>query len=114
MRDDRVFEPDFDDGFLVSAPVGTYRPNDFGLFDTHGNVWEWCRDSYARYREPVAPGDGLRQNGDANVRVYRGGAWSKAATFASCAMRNGTTPGGAGDSLGCRPARSLGAEADRR
>jgi formylglycine-generating enzyme required for sulfatase activity len=66
---------DTDDGQAVSAPVGSYQPNAFGLQDMVGNVWEWCADwsDQNHYRQspaadPAGPPSGLG-------RVVRGGSW---------------------------------------
>lgn len=64
-----------EDGFLTTAPVRTYAPNAYGLWQTVGNVWEWCADRsgagyYARSprRDPRGPEDGAE-------RVMRGGSY---------------------------------------
>jgi formylglycine-generating enzyme required for sulfatase activity len=55
---------DYDDGFVRSAPVGSFKANSLGIFDLSGNLWEWCQDAYG--------GKGKLRN----WRVMRGGAWS--------------------------------------
>ncbi|SER74330.1 Formylglycine-generating enzyme, required for sulfatase activity, contains SUMF1/FGE domain [Nitrosomonas sp. Nm51] len=58
-----------------TTPVGSYPPNDFGLYDMHGNVWEWCQD---RWHENYkgAPSDGSSwEKGNSEARVLRGGSW---------------------------------------
>ena len=61
------------DGHRVSAPVGTYRPNAWGLYDMHGNVWEWTRTTYRPY--PYASDDGRDSADGAASKVVRGGSW---------------------------------------
>jgi serine/threonine protein kinase/formylglycine-generating enzyme required for sulfatase activity len=102
-------EGDFDDGYVGIAPGGAFRANAFGLFDVHGNVLEWCAEVYAnRYLAPRA-GDGLRSpvaTGTAD-RVFRGGSYSSAASFARSADRHDVTPSTRHNILGVRPARVL-------
>ena len=58
-----------------TVPVGSFPPNAFGLYDMHGNVWEWCRDSWhGDYRG--SPDDGSAwETGSSSDRVLRGGSW---------------------------------------
>ncbi len=80
----------WNDGFTFTAPVGSFKPNNFGLFDMHGNVHEWCFDGYdanAYSRlpatDPVGPTDGSRH-------VYRGGGWDNWLGFCRSADRYGS------------------------
>ncbi len=71
----------FDDGFKGQAPVGSFRPNLFGLHDALGNAWEMCADLYTRYENAsVGVGDGLLSGPPEPVarRALRGGShWSQ-------------------------------------
>jgi len=63
------------DGYADAAPVGSFQPNAFGLYDVHGNAWEWVQDCW-NDNYNGAPSDGsARTTGDCRYRVVRGGAW---------------------------------------
>lgn len=66
-------EPRYNDRHLVTAKVGTYQPNPWGLYDMHGNVGEWTRSVYKPY--PYRAGDGRNDLGSDGSRVVRGGSW---------------------------------------
>jgi formylglycine-generating enzyme required for sulfatase activity len=76
-----------------TTPVGSFPPNAFGLYDMHGNVWEWCEDVWHENYEG-APNDGRPwlTGGNHNRRVLRGGSWTYNPRFCRCANRYWLNP----------------------
>ena len=93
------------DGYVFTAPVGSFKANGFGLKDMHGNVFNWCSDWYAKYptelvTDPRGPAEG-------SDRVIRGGGWSRGAGGCRSALRNGNVPSCRDFHLGFRVALVL-------
>lgn len=88
-----------------TTKVGSFPPNAFGLYDMHGNVWEWCADDWHSNYEG-APTDGsawLIGNGTKN-KTLRGGSWNVSPGICRSAIRLNLTPGYANNRLGFRVA----------
>jgi formylglycine-generating enzyme required for sulfatase activity len=95
------------DEWVYTAPVGQFDANPFGLFDMHGNVWEWVEDCYAgNYDRAAKDGSALAVK-TCPERVLRGGAWFLDPRFLRSAGRNGRAPGSRLGDVGFRLARTL-------
>jgi formylglycine-generating enzyme required for sulfatase activity len=95
----------YKDGYIYTAPVASFQPNELGLHDMSGNVWEWCNDWYGSYpageqMDPKGPPSGV-------TRLLRGGGWTDAPAALRDSFRGGRIPDGRGVNSGFRPVRSV-------
>jgi formylglycine-generating enzyme required for sulfatase activity len=90
-----------------TSPVGSFKPNAFGLYDMHGNVWQWVEDCYhGDYKE--APADGSAwTSGDCSIHVVRSGAWNLEPQYVRSAFRVRFTTVGRDFNLGFRVGKTL-------
>jgi formylglycine-generating enzyme required for sulfatase activity len=98
---------EWDDGHSIHAPVGSFRPNAFGLFDVHGNVKEWARDGLFAAGTVARDGDGLRGEPAGRGRLWRGGSFTLMARFARSGVFLHTAPSTRHGDVGVRAARML-------
>ena len=92
----------WDDGYVFTAPVGSFKVSAFGLYDVNGNAWQWCQDRYGTY----APGAATDPAGpDAGgARVLRGGSWGTHPSGCRAAVRDKHFPNDRSVNFGFRVA----------
>jgi formylglycine-generating enzyme required for sulfatase activity len=94
-------------GVGKTQPVGLLEPNAFGLFDMHGNVWEWVQDCYADNLNGTPVDGSSREDAPCRERVMRGGSYYFSARFLRVASRLPSPPSNRISNLGFRVARTL-------
>jgi uncharacterized protein (TIGR02996 family) len=90
------------EGLARTCRVGSYVPNALGLFDLHGNVWEWCSDWFDEGYYGVSPVDDPQGPPESNRKVERGGSWGCMAVDCRIARRTWSGMEFAGNGLGFR------------
>ena len=96
----RVF--DCEDGFKVTAPVGSFQPNSFGLYDMLGNVWEWCSDWFGENYYKDSPEQNPQGFASGIYRIARGSSWDNPPRYVRSASRNKRKPVNRGYHIGFR------------
>ncbi len=91
-----------------TTSISKFLPNPWGLYDMHGNVWEWCEDNWHKNYKGKAPVDGsVWRGGDRSLRVLRGGSWFNSPQNLRSADRDWNLPDYRSGIIGFRVARTL-------
>ena len=91
-----------------TSKAGAYPPNPWGLYDMHGNVWDWVQDTvHDNYDGAPADGSAWEDGRDASRRILRGGSWLYNPRYLRSALRNGFSSALSNDIVGFRVARNL-------
>jgi formylglycine-generating enzyme required for sulfatase activity len=85
---------------IHTLPVGSYAPNAWGIYDMHGNVWEWCHDWKVDY--PPGPAVDPKGPESGENRVVRGGSWWSFSRWCRCGLRTFNSPDRRLNTLGFR------------
>ena len=84
------------------TPVGSFSPNAFGLYDMHGQVWEWCEDNWHENYQGAPKNGSVWLSGDNSIKVIRGGSWNSFPSICRSACRNHSLRDYRGISIGFR------------
>jgi formylglycine-generating enzyme required for sulfatase activity len=95
------------DSYPEAAPVGSFKPNAFGLYDMHGNVAEWTHDCYQEFFNSARKDSAAQTICTSKDRVMGGGHFRSAPAQARSAARDTASPGTQADPIGVRSARDL-------
>lgn len=96
----------YDDGYVYTSPVGSFKPNEVGLYDMTGNVWEWVQDLYGEGYYKNSPKDNPTGPSSGKLRIIRGGSWGYGPIAGRTTYRGGYLQAFGNDDFGFRLAIS--------